>query len=1080
MINRLGKNHGVRNMNLALGEPAFWGGRVEPAEHDPGAPIWSAEFLSSALAGAGVGTWQVDMAAGLVTWDAITSTIFGLEPIAVKTGALLPVHPDDQGAIWDNLNRSLETGGPYDVIFRGLRRDGSVRWLHALGRPLPGQSGHSRYIAGTVADVTERREADNARAESERQLRSILDNLPGIAYRSEITAPWKMDFISDGVADLIGYKAEEFLRGEVAWESLIEPGDRTWINERVASAISANRKFELRYRLRCKSGELRWVHERGGAVLSSSGEPLFLEGFIGDVHEQVAAEEKIQQTEGRLRFVAQATQDTIWDWDTTNELGEPPGEEGEWLIRVHPDDRARVAAALEAVVGGTTDRFVSEYRFLNADGSYADVLDRGYLIKNERRQPARMVGAMLDNTERNASVRALKDREARLQKVFGQALVGIMETDSTGTIRLVNPKFCEILGRTRMETKGFSIAEFTHPGDLPWNLSSPRSKTAPNRPFQKEVRYVRPGGDEVWCNVSVSFVMSDAGEVESSIILAEDITAKKAATAALRESEMLYQSVLEASADCIKIVDLDGRLQFMNTPGACALELDTVDELIGQHWCDLWPQQWQDVITAALASARQGNCVRTDGYCPTAKGTPKWWDVCVTPMRNDAGEVVRLLAISRDVTAQRHTSDQLRWASEHDSLTELPNRRAFEARLQAATIRSMESGGEVALLLFDLDHFKHVNDGLGHAAGDHLLGILARRLQESVRAEDFVARLGGDEFAVVIEGTSAGSDLKMVGEAILERLRNPVRFEGRLISPAASVGGSIFPRNAVNAHELFKNADIALYNLKGSGRGGVKMSLARVSITDRSVEPYYQPKVELATGRVVGLEALLRWRHNSRGMQLPSTVAEAFNDYELASKIGDLMQRRVLRDLRGWLDQELPVGFVAVNAAPAEFMRDDFADRLLAKIAEHDVPASLVEVEVTEHVFYGRGPDYVARALRDLNEAGVRIALDDFGTGYSSLSHLRDFPVDVVKIDRSFVARMTQDEEARAIVSAVVGLAQSLRIDVVAEGVETEEQRTALMQENCRFAQGYYFGRAMEAGEVPRLFSHLGSGGGER
>jgi EAL domain-containing protein (putative c-di-GMP-specific phosphodiesterase class I) len=202
-------------------------------------------------------------------------------------------------------------------------------------------------------------------------------------------------------------------------------------------------------------------------------------------------------------------------------------------------------------------------------------------------------------------------------------------------------------------------------------------------------------------------------------------------------------------------------------------------------------------------------------------------------------------------------------------------------------------------------------------------------------------------------------------------------------------------------------------------------------------------------------------------MQLPNTVAEAFNDYELASKIGDLMQRRVLRDLRCWLDQKIPVGFVAVNASPAEFMRDDFADRLLAKIEESGVPPRMVEVEVTEHVFYERGPDYVGRALQQLNVAGLRIALDDFGTGYSSLSHIRDYPVDVLKIDRSFVSRMTYDAEARAIVSAVVKLAESLQIEVVAEGVETEEQRMALLQENCRCGQGYYFGRAMEASEVP-------------
>ncbi|WP_160746928.1 sensor domain-containing protein [Croceibacterium soli] len=1086
-------------MSSVLSVATIWGGGVAAADAEVEAPILSPAFLSSALSGAGVGTWQVDMRSGLLAWDATTSIIFGLDPVAITCGAVLPVHPEDQALLRDRLKESLRSTGGLDVIFRGLRADGSVIWLHALGRPLLELSGQSRYIAGTLADVTERRQAADALLESERQLRSVFDNLPGVAYRCELTPPWQMDFINEAVSELTGYEPEEFLSGRLSWESLVEPEDRPLITEKVAQAVSAGSSFELRYRIRGKSEEARWVHERGAVVYSAAGDPLFLEGIIGDIHDQVAAEKKVEETEGRLRFVAKATQDTIWDWDlaadevrrdaglTSSDLAMAKSEKGSWLDRVHPDDLARVTAELQRVVAGEADRFVSEYRFLKPDGSYADVLDRGYLIRDDRRQPTRMVGAMLDNTERNASVRALRDREARLQKVFGQALVGIIETDPDGLIRLVNPKFCEILGRRSSELKGRSIAEFTHVDEVTWKLPLSRRKAAAKKPFQKEMRYVRADGEVVWCNVSVSFVISDTGEVESSIILAEDITAKKATTAALRESEMLYQSVLEASADCIKIIDLKGRLQFINMPGVRALELDNPDELTGRHWGELWPPRCRDMIKAALASAREGESVRVDGYCPTARGTAKWWDVSVTPMRNDAGDVIRILAISRDITTQRQTSDQLRWTSEHDSLTELPNRRAFEARLQTAAIRAMECGDDVALLLIDLDHFKHVNDALGHAAGDHLLRVLAQRLRGIVRASDFVARLGGDEFAIIIEGADAGSNLLATGQSILERLRKPVRFEGRLISPAASVGGAVFPADATTANELFKNADIALYALKESGRGGLQrfhgqmreqaqlissqLSLARASISERSVEPYYQPKVELATGRIVGLEALLRWRHPSRGMQLPSTVAEAFNDYELASKIGDLMQRRVLRDLRGWLDQKIPVGFVAVNASPAEFMRDDFADRLLLKIDEFGVPPGMVEVEVTEHVFYERGPDYVGRALQQLNAAGLRIALDDFGTGYSSLSHIRDYPVDVLKIDRSFVARMTHDAEARAIVSAVVKLAESLKIDVVAEGVETEDQREALLQENCRFAQGYYFGRAMEAGEVSRLIA---------
>jgi predicted signal transduction protein with EAL and GGDEF domain len=345
-----------------------------------------------------------------------------------------------------------------------------------------------------------------------------------------------------------------------------------------------------------------------------------------------------------------------------------------------------------------------------------------------------------------------------------------------------------------------------------------------------------------------------------------------------------------------------------------------------------------------------------------------------------------------------------------------------------------------------------------------------------------VARLGGDEFALILEDVNAQADLLKAGEGILSRLQAPVRYGERVLSTSASIGGALFPADASSAHELFKNADTALYALKNAGRGGTRMfhnymreeaqkvasqlSLARIAISEQSVIPHYQQKVELRSGRVRGFEALLRWSHPTRGIQPPDTVAEAFKDYELASKIGEIMQSKVFADVRSWQRAGIDFGQVSINAAPAEFLRDDYAERLLGRLDQYQLPGHLIEVEVTEHVFLDRGSEYVSRALRLLNQNGVRISLDDFGTGYSSLSHLRDFPVDVVKIDRSFISKMVDEPEISAIVSAVIDLAASLSIDVVAEGIETDEQEAMLRLQGCGFGQGYLFGRAVLADEV--------------
>jgi diguanylate cyclase (GGDEF)-like protein/PAS domain S-box-containing protein len=554
---------------------------------------------------------------------------------------------------------------------------------------------------------------------------------------------------------------------------------------------------------------------------------------------------------------------------------------------------------------------------------------------------------------------------------------------------------------------------------------------------------------------------------------------------ALHDSEALNRSILESSADCIKIISSDGSIELMNAPGLCAMELDSPYQVMGRDWPSLWPAAMQSSVRDALDQARGGAPARFTGFCPTALGSPRWWDVVVTPMRSEDGTVVRLLAISRDITVTRAAAEELRRASEHDWLTGLPNRRAFESHLQAATLRAMESGSAVGLLLIDLDHFKHVNDTLGHAAGDLLLKTFSRRLRESVRAQDYVARLGGDEFAVILHRVQDEAELLDAGRSILSRLHDPIVFDGRMVSSRASIGGAMFPRDAGCANDLLKHADTALYALKASGRGGTKLfhgymreqlqlaatqlSLARIGIADRTLLPVYQSKVELGSGRIIGFEALMRWQHPTRGLQLPDTLAEAFKDYELASAIGEQVQQRVLGDIAEWTERSLAFGRVSINAAPAEFLRDDYAERLLDRLADQSIPPRLIEIEVTEHVFLDRGADYVSRALQALHDAGVVISLDDFGTGYSSLSHLRDFPVDIVKIDRSFVAKVTLDPEIAAIVTAVIDLAASLSIDVIAEGIETTDQASFLQIAHCSFGQGYLFGRPVLADEVPHI-----------
>ena len=554
----------------------------------------------------------------------------------------------------------------------------------------------------------------------------------------------------------------------------------------------------------------------------------------------------------------------------------------------------------------------------------------------------------------------------------------------------------------------------------------------------------------------------------------------------LGHQDMPCQAILDASPDCLELVDLSGRLLFLNKTARRSMGIADASALVGRQWAQLWRDPPPARVADALAAARTESPSRFSGVRQTMNGDENSWDVVIIPVRARTGRTIAALATAREVAPEFPHVNPIGFADQQDPLTGMPDRRAFECHLQTATLRAMRSGHEVSLLLIDIDRFKHVNEMYGHAAGDQVLATIASNLKCCHRGGQFLARIDGDTFAVIIEGCGEArgwTKAKVFNQVI----KQPTTLAADAVSVGCSIGVAVFPADADNASDLLKNAEIALHVMKKNGRGGVQMycpqmrgeaqvaaeqlNRARVAVCAQTVVPHYQQKVDLRSGSVIGFEALLRWHHASRGLQLPSTVAEAFKDYELAVKIGDLMQRSVFNDMRRWMAEGIGTGVVAINAAPAEFLRDDFAEQTIRRLREFDLPASLIEIEVTEHAFLEEGYLHIVRALRLLNEAGVRVALDDFGTGYSSLSHLRDFPVDVVKIDQTFVERITFDPQARAIVSAVIDLADSLGISVIAEGIETELQRALLRKMGCAVGQGYFFGVPVARDAVPRLLA---------
>lgn len=470
----------------------------------------------------------------------------------------------------------------------------------------------------------------------------------------------------------------------------------------------------------------------------------------------------------------------------------------------------------------------------------------------------------------------------------------------------------------------------------------------------------------------------------------------------------------------------------------------------------------QDQISGYEAQMRDGAGARRDVLI-TATGVPIDGGLAVV-----AGIV--------DITDRKAAEARARWQATHDDLTGLPNRLLFQERLQQALDIMAETGGTVGLFLIDLDDFKSVNDTLGHDAGDELLFQAAARLAGALGPADMVARLGGDEFVVLSQQM-----LDVAGA----RLREPCEHAGQMISPRASLGIALAPEHDRDGGELMKDADLALYRAKANGRNiavvyepamraamtrrvAICRDLAQALREDR-ILPFYQPQVGLADGKVAGFEALARWRHPQRGIIPAAAFQEGFQDVEIAAGIGDAIVAAVLRDLCDWLDAGLEPGIVSVNLSAGIFRDPGLPERLLGKLAAAGVPTRCFGIEVTESVLLARSAGEAERTLRALRAAGLHVSLDDFGTGYASLTHLKRFPVDTIKLDRSFVGQVEEEGDDAAIVRAMIALATDLGLGIVAEGVETAGQEAFLRRHGCAQAQGYRYARPVAAARVPAL-----------
>lgn len=561
---------------------------------------------------------------------------------------------------------------------------------------------------------------------------------------------------------------------------------------------------------------------------------------------------------------------------------------------------------------------------------------------------------------------------------------------------------------------------------------------------------------------------------------------------ALWASETYLNAILRYSPALISVKDLDGNVVLASEHYKQMANIDDTG-FVGKNVFDVYPKDvaqsmWE--IDAATKTKQQTyevelNLMHKDGSQHT-------YLMVKFPLRNKENTVFGVCTIGTDISerklaenALREQQSRLNYMAFHDSLTSLPNRSLFYDRIYHGLARARRSNSKVALLLLDIDRFKIINDSLGHDAGDILLKAIAMRLTEGVRDMDTVARLGGDEFVVVLEGIHDLEDVVFVANKMLAALARPLEISGHSISTTVSIGVSVFPDDGGDTDELLKHADIAMYKAKEAGKNNCQFYAKGMNATAvnylllendlrRAVEQqqlvlYYQPQVDLKTGEMMGVEALVRWQHPDRGLISPAHFIPLAEETGLIVPIGEWVLREACRQQKIWLDAGKFVGKIAVNLSPRQFRQKNFPGKVEAILTDIGLEAKYLELEITESCAMEHASETINQ-LNQLNEMGMFLAIDDFGTGYSSLAYLQRFPIQKLKIDRSFINDIHDDDNDAAIAKSIIGLAHNMQMRVVAEGVENERQAEWLRDKGCDQAQGFLYAKPMTAKQLENHF----------
>jgi diguanylate cyclase (GGDEF)-like protein/PAS domain S-box-containing protein len=763
-----------------------------------------------------------------------------------------------------------------------------------------------------------------------------------------------------------------------------------------------------------------------------------------------------------------------------------------WLKLVHPEDRAMMAAYFTDDVQGKGKPFEKEYRIVRQpDQSVHWLLGKGTVDFDSQGHPQRMRGFIQDISQRKLAERELRDANERLLLATRAGGVGIWDLDMVNNSLVWDDQVYMLFG---VSPEHYHSAQKTwehglHPDDWERVEAEAAAAMLGEKDFATEFRVVWPDGSIHHIH-SFGLVKRDAsGKAVRMTGTNWDITEEKRTAEALKTSEARYRNIFEASMDAISITRLSDAVYLDVNPGSVKIFGFSREEFIGQTAAEL------GIFTDPRDRKESQESLRRDGEYSNIElllkrkdGAPIWVHLAERLIEIDGTTCV--LSVGRDVTAEKQADDEIRSLAFYDPLTGLLNRRSLMERLEQAANSIAPSERLKAILFIDLDNFKTLNDTLGHDFGDKILQTLARRIEASIRRDDIVARLGGDEFVVMLGDLDevpeqAASQVRKIGDKILAGISEPVGLASQEWVMTASIGITVFRDRSAKVSEILKHADIAMYQAKAAGRNTMhffspELQAAvnararledeiRTGIKANQFIAYYQPQVQ--DGIIVAAEALARWNHPVRGILPPSEFIPLAEETGLIQSLGDQILESACNQIAAWSRRrETSQIAVAVNISARQFRQPRFVQNVLSIIDRVGANPERLVLEITESLLLDEVQDTIAK-IKALRSRGLQMALDDFGTGHSSLSYLKRLPLDQVKIDQLFIRDILDDSTSAAIARSVLYLGRALRLSVVAEGVETSEQRDFLATLGCNTFQGYLFGRPVPIEDFELLLS---------